>query len=463
MSVTTIEKALRINLDSTIYGTIAEIGAGQEVARNFFLAGGAAGTIAKSMSAYDMQVSDEIYGEEPGKRYVCYSRVKKMIDREYSLVVNRLEKIKSTDTRFFGFADTVSAKGFKEQRDYHGWMGIKFQSKAKGEANELILHVRMMDRTSHEQQLALGILGINLIYAAFYLTQEPEKIIESLVDNLGRDRIEIDMIKFTGPDFNHLNNKLLALHLVKSGISRSILFTAEGEPIQALDLFYKKNVLVLRGNYRPFTLVHADIIKCGREAILKNEGINPENLLCLAEISMQHLIAQGNLNTAEYLARIEMLNKMGLNVQISDYLRTFRLKEYLVKFTKQKIDFIMGIKDVVNTFTEHYYEGLPGEVYEGLGILFSGRTRVYVYPKQLPAGEIITLDNIEVEDEAKYMLKHFIYNKRIEQITSFKKEILPIRTKAIREEIENELDNWKNMVPPEIAKEIESKKLFGKK
>ncbi len=396
----TVEKALKINLDSSIYGTIAEIGAGQEVARNFFIAGGAAGTIAKTMSAYDMRVSDAIYGEEPGKRYVSQSRVKKMVEKEYGLVVDRLKKTKE-NTRFFAYANTMAAKAYKSEKDCHGWIGLKFQLVPGGEANEIFLHVRMKDETNHEQQAALGILGINLIFGAFYFHEQPEKLVEQLKENCV-DRIEVNMIKFSGPQFKTIDNRLMALQLVKQWLTRSVTFTRDGEPVQPADLLYKKNILLLRGSFRPFTYVHQDILDCGYKQFLKEPGVNKENSIVLTEISMSHLISQGDVNITDYLGRIDTLNKLGYDVQISDFLRLFRLKQYLRQFTKENIGIVSGVRDIRDTFTEHYYEGYPAGILHGLGILFSGNTKLYAYPKLKNINEIITLNDIKIDDNVQF-------------------------------------------------------------
>jgi hypothetical protein len=331
----TIEKALKINLDPQIYGTIAEIGAGQEVARNFFVAGAAAGTIAKTMSAYDMQFSDAIYGAEPDGRYVSYSRVNKMIDREYNLVLERLENHRPEDTKFFAFADTIAAKGFKSAHDCHGWLGVKFQSNPLEQPNKIILHVRLRENSNLQQQQTLGQLGINLIYAAYYLAQKPLKAIESLLDSLSTERIEIDMIEFAGPQFKHIDNRLMAVHLVRCGLTHSVFFTRNGNPVQGSDLLYRKHILALRGSFRPFTIVHQDMLHCAREAFLEENNFREDEMLVLTELSMSHLLAFGNLDETDFLGRVDTLCKMGFAVQISDFARFHELKCHLHQFTKK--------------------------------------------------------------------------------------------------------------------------------
>ena len=457
----TIEKALKINLNSSIYGTVAEIGAGQEVARNFFLAGGAAGTIAKTMSAYDMQVSDAIYGEEKDHRYVSQSRVKKMVQREYDLVVERLQDTRSPDTLFFSFADTVAAKSFQTRRDCHGWMGIRFQLKPEGGINEIILHVRMKDNSNQQQQDALGSLGINLIYGAFYYYRDPEMLIESLVDDLGGDRVEIDIVHFSGPEFRDTDNRLMALHLVKAGLSPSVLFTGKGEPVQALDLLYKKNILVLRGSFRPVTNIHLDIIRCGREEILKDPEITKDSLEFITEISMSNLLNQGNLDKEDFLGRVDTLCKLGFNVQITNFARYFKLKDYLAQFSHRKIIILMGVRKIVNIFDEKYYQDLHGGILEALGILFSRNTVLYTYPRKDKNGSILSPEEMYVEDEVKYLLRHFLHTGKIVALQNYDPDILTMDTTGINDDIRKDDGDWKEKVPSVVYDEIRRRKLFG--
>lgn len=456
-----IEKALTINLDPKIYGTIAEIGAGQEVARNFFIAGAASGTIAKTMSAYDMQFSDSIYGAEPSKRYVSQSRVNKMLDREYGLVVERLESNRPEDTLYFAFADTVAAKGYKSDRDCHGWMGIKYQSKSMEEANKIVLHVRMKDKTNLQQQECLGLLGVNLIYAAFYYYDNPEKAIESLLDELSTDRIEIDMIKFEGPRFKDVDNRLLELHLVRSGLTHSVFFTKHGEPVQGSDLLYKKNILVLRGSFRPFTKVHDDILTCAKAEFIGGNGFQEEDAVVLTELSMSHLLAFGDLDKSDFLGRVDTLNAMGYDVLISDFAKFYELKKHLIQYTKQKISIVLGIKNMDEIFTPAKYSDLNGGIVEGLGILFSKESNVWVYPKLLKDGVIRKVDEMIFDDGVKYLFQHFLSTGRIRPVAKNNPEILDIFTKDIREGIQQGDGDWKNKIPEAVYKVIKEEKLFG--
>src|SRR6202040_1957595 len=239
MDIGTNKKALQINLDTKRYGTFAEIGAGQEGARRFFQVGGGAGTIAKTMSAYDVTFSDAIYG--PAHRYVSRKRLQRMLDHEYDLLLERLDAKLGSERTFFCFADTVAARSFKQHNESHGWLGVRFQTQPRSEPSQIIIHVRMLDEANVDQQEALGVIGVNLLHGAFYHSQ-PAKLISSLQENLAPGRIEVDMIKFSGPAF-HVDNRLMSLQLVSQGLTNAVMFTADGETVQPADVFYKKAIL----------------------------------------------------------------------------------------------------------------------------------------------------------------------------------------------------------------------------
>lgn len=459
-----IEKALKVNLDPGIYGTIAEIGAGQEVARNFFQAGAAAGTIAKTMSAYDMQVSDAIYGQEESKRYVTRSRVEKMIDREYNLVLERLAKNKP-DTRFFAFSDTVAAKAFRGKKDCHGWVGIQFQHEVNALPSQIVLHVRMLDNTNQMQQKALGVIGVNLIHGAFYLSDKPERLIEGLLDNVSNKRLEVDMINFSGAAFPEVDNRIMALHLVKKKLSRSVMFNTDGEAVHPADLLYKKSIMLLRGTFRPVHNIHMDMLNSGIKEIQKDEAFQDEQTLLLTEISMSKLINKGGvIDSKDFLGRVDTLCKLGYNVQISNYTRLFRLKEYLANFTQKQIAIMLGVRKVYDVFASEYYNDLCGGIYEAVGILFSGNTRLYVYPKLDGYNEILTIDNLRVEDKMKYLYVHFKENGRILPITEFNRCILDLNAKTVADDLLiGDDDKWKHKVPLEVFELIKERELFGYK
>src|SRR5690554_1872902 len=233
------QKALKINLGRRFYGTLSEIGAGQEVARHFFQAGGASGSIAKTISAYDMTFSDEIYGREESGRYVCENRLKRMLNKEFNLLQTRLGSTRGKDHQFFAFANTVAALNFQRTNESHGWMGVRFQDAPENEVSEVIIHVRMLDPQNILQQDAIGIIGVNLIYAAFFLHRYPEAFILSLLDHLDSSRIEIDFIKFSGKAFEKIDNRLMNLFLLQQGMTDAIMFDERGEVVLPSDVLYR--------------------------------------------------------------------------------------------------------------------------------------------------------------------------------------------------------------------------------
>ena len=347
--LTTNRKALIINLDEQRYGTFAEIGAGQEVASVFFQVGGASGTIAKSMSAYDMTFSDSIYGRAP--RYVSRERLATMLDHEYSLLIERLKDQRGDRTTFFVFADTVAAKSFKGSNECHGWMGVRFQTTPLGEPSEIYIHFRMWDKDNQLQQQAIGIVGTNLIYCAFYYLNDPAKIVESLIDNISADRIEIDMLKFAGPAFKDVDNSLMALHLVRHGLTNAIMFSSDKEVLQPSEALYKKSILVERGSFRPVTHVNVDMLNCACAKFMQEPDVKGKDLVVLMEITMNNLLASGEPDSRDFLDRVDLLADLGFTVLISNYSEFFRLTSYFRRYTKEKIGVAMGINNLLEIFT----------------------------------------------------------------------------------------------------------------
>src|SRR5215216_2169262 len=378
MEIGTDEKALHINLDSAKYGTFAEIGAGQEVARWFFRVGAASGTIAKSMSAYDMTFSDAIYGKAP--RYVSRERLALMLDREYELLIERLAATRGDRTTFFVFADTVSAKNFLGTNEAHGWMGVRFQTTPGSEPSDIFLHVRMWDKENVLQQQALGIVGTNLIYGAFYYYEEPKKLIESLLDNLSSARIEVDMLKFSGPAFKQVDNRLMSLHLVHFGLTNAVMFGPSGDVLQPSEVLYKKTILVERGSFRPVTHVNVDMLNCATAQFVQEPEVKGKDVVVLMEITMNNLLAAGELDAADFLSRVDILGDIGFTVLISNYSEYYRLTSYFRRYTKEMIGVTMGINNLLEIFNEKYYENLEGGILESFGRLFRNAVKLYIYP-----------------------------------------------------------------------------------
>src|SRR6201993_5307691 len=337
MEIGTDEKALHINLDSAKYGTFAEIGAGQEVARRFFRVGGAAGTIAKTMSDYDMTFSDAIYGS--ADRYVSRVRLKTMLDHEYDLLIERLDAKFGAEKAFFVFADTVAVRSFKERNESHGWLGVRFQSQPRGQPSQIIIHVRLLDETNVDQQEALGVIGLNLLYGAFYCRQQ-KKLISSLQENLSGGRIEVAMIKFAGPLFQSVDNRLMSLQLATQGLTDAVMFKADGETVQPAEVFYKKAILVERGSFRPVTYATNDMLDGARKAFLKESGCSEKDLVVLMEMTLENLRADGKVDHADFLARVDILRALGRTVLISRFREYYRLAAYLFRYTNRAIGLV---------------------------------------------------------------------------------------------------------------------------
>lgn len=460
-STGTIQKALELNLDPTKYGTIAEIGAGQEVARFFFRAGGAAGTIAKTMSAYDMKFSDAIYGAEQDRRYVSRSRLLKMLAHEFDLLIERISDTRPKNTTFFVFADTVAAKGYKTTHDCHGWLGVRLQLHPKSEPSDIILHVRLLDEENYAQQEALGILGTNLIHGAFYHHRTPEKLIEKLIDDIGPNRIEVDTIQFLGPYFEDLDNRLLALHLVKAGLTNAVLFSPEGEVQQAAEVMRKKPVLVIRGSFRPVTYVNVDMMRCGLERFITEQGIEAEKVVTLAEITTAKLIAGDVIDPHDFLARVDMLNTLGINVLISNFVRFFRLREYLSRYTKRLIGIVLGVDNIQDIFDEKFYEGMEGGILEAFGKLFPGQSKMYVYPKLKPDGNLLTADALEVPKHLRHLYSHLLENGFIQSLEGCDKSKMGFYSRDILAALKRGQRGWEQGVPESVAQAIVQKRLFG--
>ncbi|EQC46481.1 hypothetical protein M899_1979 [Bacteriovorax sp. BSW11_IV] len=462
--LTAKQKALEINLDHHIYGTFAEIGAGQEVARNFFQAGGAAGTIAKTISAYDMVVSDDIYGKEKSGRYVCDARLEKMLSREYEQNITRLSKVRD-NTQFFAFADTVAAKSYSGKGDCHGWLGVRFQDKPGAEYSEAIIHVRMRDQENVQQQEALGIIGVNLIYACFRLTENRQAFISSLMDGLTTRRIRIDMIRVKGPAFKHVDSRILSLELVKRKFCKAIMFDENGDILQATDYIYKKNLLVLRGSFRPLTHVNLDMLKTGLEKFKEQLPKEEHNsIMVLPEISMSKLIERGEVDHDDFLARIELLSAMGQKVLITSFDDYAPLNEYLTKYSKKNIAFVTGVYNVQEILDLKKYESNPAGILGGLGQLFGHSSKLYVYPVQDDEreGELKTLDTINYDDSLSFLFLYLYENGLIENIDNYNPEYSQIWSRTVLSMIQKGEKGWEKMVPEIVAKTVKSKKLFLK-
>ncbi len=456
----THRKALYINLDDRRYGTFAEIGAGQEVARWFFRVGGAAGTIAKTISAYDMAVSDAIYGHT--ERYVSRERLQRMLDYEHQKNLDRLSAARGDRTAFFTFGDTVAAKSFHNNKDCHGWIGLKFQSRPRDEESQIVLHVRMLDAEAQLQQEALGIVGVNLLYGAFFLHHEPELLVESLLDNLTTHRIEIDMIEFSGIEFRHVDNRLMSLKLVQLGLSQAAMFSAKGEVLQASEVLHKKPVLVERGTFRPVTKVNINMLQSARTRMAKHLGQPEESIVELAEITMRNLLTeQGEVDPRDFLARADVLAAAGKTVLISDYFEYYRLVKYLRRSTAGAIAIVLGAGSLIPLLDEKYYADLGGGILEAFGELFQRDVTIYVYPWRDPAtGKLNTVETLDVATDLNKLYGYLVERGSIVQLENYDPTLLSIFTPDVLQRIKKGDARWEGMVPPEIAEVIKRRGYF---
>ncbi len=450
------QKALRINLDAKRYGTFAEIGAGQEVARWFFRVGGAAGTVAKTISAYDMAVSDAIYG--PTDRYVSRRRLKAMLEYEYDLLLERLNDKRGGKAAFFAFANTVMTR----KEEGHGWLGIRFQDEPGAEPSEIYIHVRMLDRESVRQQEALGVIGVNLVHGTFYLHREPDALIRSLLDGLTWERVEVDMIRFAGPAFAGLDNRLMALQLVKEGLTEAAMFTAQGEAVQWAEVLYKKPVLVQRGSFRPVTKATLDVLERGLEQFIQEPDLSGERPVVLMEMTLRHLTTDSGIDAADFLQRADTLRAVGQTVLVSNFRRFHRLASYLSRYTKRPIGIAMGASKLKEIFDETFYNESEGGLLGGLGQLFKNPARLYVYPYlDLSTNKTITAENFPVAPHLKPLYEYLAQNRYIQPIRNFNRDLLAIRRRDILARMRAGDPSWEEQVPPPIVEVIKQHRLFG--
>jgi len=461
--IDTHSKALKINLDPRWYGTFAEIGAGQEVVRWFFRVGGAAGTVAKSISAYDMQVSDAIYGH--ADRYVSRGRLQAMLDYEFELDIERLAAERGDNTSFFAFADTVVARSYRGTPECHGWMGIKFQSRANDQPSQVVMHIRMLDEEASAQQEALGIVGVNLCYGAFFLSHVPEELVESLLDNLTTRRLEVDMLEFSGIEFRNVDNRVMALKLVQVGLSGAAMFGPNREVLQPSDMLHNKAVLVERGSFRPVTYVNIDMLECALAKFKQDPAVKDKPILSLTELTMRNLLAGGKeVDRRDFLARADVLAACGMTVLISDYFEYHRLAAYLSWRTHERIGIVLGVPSIFELFDEKYYTELPGGILENFGRLLKNDLKVYVYPLQRsPNDELETIQTVKVKDDLQPLYDYLVRRGSFVQLDNHNPKYLPIFSRDVLKRIAAGDETWDQMVPPQVAEIIRRRGFFGYK
>jgi hypothetical protein len=455
------QKALSINLDDKKYGAFAEIGAGQEVVRHFFQAGGAAGTVAFSTSAYDMTFSDSLYGKRKGERYVSQSRLKNMLRHEFDTVRDQLTGVRDKDSTFFAFANTVSARNYHGTNDCHGWLGIRFQACPNAEPSDIILHCRLFDDHSVLQYETIGAIGVNLIYAAFHYLNDPDKFIASLFDNIDKERAEIDMIEFVGPHCAHVNNRLANLSLVQRGLTDAILFDADGSVQQPADLLYKQEVIIQRGSFKPVTHVNVNMQECAIGQYQERMGDADSTPMLLMEISLNNLSKNGDNNEMDYCHRIDLLTALGYRVLISNFSQHFQFANYIAAHSKRPFALVLGIDDLEHTFHDVHYEELDGGILEAFGKLFAGGGKLFIYPRHNADNDCLqTADNLEVAPYLQPLYQYLLENKFIVPLEGCDVSKLHIYSRDVHQMIVDGKPDWEQHVPGQVVEIIKDKKLW---
>lgn len=459
--LSTRAKAVEINQDPSRYGTFAEIGAGQEVARYFFKAGYASRTIAKSISAYDMTFSDEIYGK--CQRYVSHPRLLKMLDHEYALLDSRLSEQRGNESSFFVFADTVATSSHEEPSHCHGWLGVRFQSRPQGPVNDIILHVHMKDRFRLQQQEALGVLGVNLLHNAIFSPKDSSEFVARLTDNIGQDRIEVNFIQFNGEDLLGFDSRKASLELVHQGLTHAMLFDPSGKVVMAADELYKKPLLVQRGTFRPVTTTQMEIIKNSRAQLKKSHELEGQTPQILFEISMNTLKSDGQLDFQDFLDRVDLISSLGHYVLISDFQLFFELKQFLRMVTDNYIALIIGAPHVEKLMSPEYYHNQHGEMLQAFGLLFDEKARIYVYPYKSET-LCLTAETFHPDPSLEHLYKHFLQNRFIVDVLNCDDVDTSIHSDDVQKMLLEGNPQWEKFVPPSVSQRIKERKLFqGKK
>jgi len=460
--LTTKRKALDINLTSGIYGTLAEIGGGQEVARAFFQAGGASGTIAKSISAYDKTFSDHLYNDNKPGRYVSEERLNLMLDDEFEQLKEILNPTKAKDTCFFVFADTIETLNYAKTNQGHGWLGVQFQLNPNEAPNKVIIHVDLKENDQLLQQYTLGTLGVNLIYACFNYTDDSNIFLSSLLDNLDIDRVDVNMISMIGPSLQHIDNRLLSVKLVKNCMTNATMFDKKGNVQQPANMLYKKNVLAFRGSFRPITYAGLDMLRASFELFRKDKIYNIDNTLSVCEITVNNLLYEGDFDEKDFLDRVDLLNAVGLNVMISNFKEYYRLSQYFSQFKIQKLRIVMGAGTLLNIFSKEYYKDLKGGIMEAFGKLFYNNLKLYIYPAiDTETDHIVNTENVEIPKDLEHLYKHLLCNRRIVDVPNADRDTMKIYSRKVFDLIQKGDNKWESMVPDFVSTIIKQRKLFG--
>lgn len=463
--MTTKNKALQINLDPSIYGTISEIGGGQEVSRHFFQAGGASGTIAKTISAYDKTFSDTLYNKSGSGRYVSEGRLEKMLKKEYNELISTLEENRGKDTKFFVFGNTVETLNYHKTNQGHGWLGVRFRLDPKKEPNTVIIHVNLLENDGILQQYTLGALGVNLVYACFNHYDKPNSFLRSLMENLDRERTEVNYITMRGPDMDYVDNRLLGVQLVKNKMTMAVMFDRRGQVQQPSDMLYKKNVIVLRGTFRPITYVGFDMLKTSVGLCRKEADYHKDDTIVLCEMNLERLMRKGDdIDEKDFLDRVDLLNGMGQYVMVSGFFEFYKLSDYFSSFKLKALRMLLGANTLEKIFDEFHYQDMNGGLLQAMGMLFNEKTKLLIYPfKKKDSNELITTESFYLPVKYRHLYEHLISNSFIVPITGYRKNILGIYSKEVLKKIQEGDQTWEEDVPKYISEMIKTRKLFGYK
>jgi hypothetical protein len=378
----THNRALKVNLDPKVFGTFAEIGAGQEVARWFLRVGGAAGTVAKTISAYDMKSSDEIYGK--GTRYVSRDRLLSMLDHEYALLHQRLDEPRGADTQFFAFADTVSARNYAGTNECHGWVGMRFQPAPRSEPSDVLLHVNMLDPTNLQQQQAVGVLGVNLVHASCYERDSIDALLDGIFAELSLESLEVDVVELRGPAFTRIDPRRLGQQLVRKELARAVVFGDGATLGQASELLRKRPLVVERGMFESVTPLHSHMFDRARQK-LRGEVEPEREPLSILELSITPVPGVEAPDEVETLRRLADMFELGHPVMLTRFPEIYHLTSYLRRYTNQPMRFVVGASTLVRLFHEAQYADLMGGLLEALGRLLAENVKIYVFPMEIEA------------------------------------------------------------------------------
>ena len=376
----THQKALNLNLDPSKFGSFAEIGAGQEVARWFLAVGAASGTVAKTISAYDKEVSDDLYG--PGVRYVSKERLEAMLDSEWAQLLKQLQKTRGPQTRFFSFVDTISARNYAGTNEPHGWAALRFQLQPGGQPNDILLHINLRDPSNLLQQEAIGILGVNLVYAAFHQMQTQESFLQGLAEGL-ENRIEIDYVDVRGASFESWDRGSLLLLLVQMGLAEAVCFPAQGSPAPPSEVLYKKPVILAPGYFEHVDATHAAIHERLMNAAIQqfHEEFaavkSPSGFFCIPVTPSES--RQISPESAGLLGRVEALRARGGSVLVFREQELYAMTDFVNRYTKEPVRFVIGLSLLIRAFEDRYAK-LTGSFLEALARLFAQNVRIYAYP-----------------------------------------------------------------------------------